>query len=126
MPRAVERISGAGCGSGYDLLPGLENVVDGFNGTRRDAWYVIDHYVPKAQKALFYRHNSQNMPSWVPPWVSKPPEISRTAVTNRNRGSEFDRTCRGQVSIDRDPEIASAKSRPALTRARGVSRGAEK
>jgi hypothetical protein len=67
MPRAVERISGAGCGSGYDLLPGLENVVDGFNGTRRDAWYVIDHYVPKAQKALFYRHNSQNLPSWVPP-----------------------------------------------------------
>ena len=39
----VERISGAGCGSGYDLLPGLENVVDGFNGTRRDAWYVIYH-----------------------------------------------------------------------------------
>jgi hypothetical protein len=42
MPRAVEHISGAGCGSGYDLLPGLENVVDGFNGTRRDAWTIMD------------------------------------------------------------------------------------
>jgi hypothetical protein len=105
------------------------------HGTRSAGRHIICSYVPlklrKARKVLFCRHKSTSSRHHGNPgyrsWVPIPPEISRKAVSNRNRevGSA---TAIGRLHppvrdhgrrADRDPEIASP-NRGQLSRARGA------
>jgi hypothetical protein len=88
---AKTRASRLPSGCGYKMWPAPENVADGSNGTRSQGCRRICDNVSKTQKALVYRHKSQDKHFRVSNRVTELLEMNLTTVPKSNQVGEQNR-----------------------------------